>query len=81
MLPSRSGILAEATSMIVLELFLIELIVSRKTGCWTVVCIRLLTLHSAAVFINIYNVLMLFERSSREEVATAQLRCASDINI
>ena len=81
MLPLCSEILAEAISMIVLELFLLELIVSRKAGCWTVVCIRLLTFPSAAVFINIYNVLMLFERSSREEVATVQLPCASDINI
>ena len=34
----------------------------------------------AAMFINIYNVLMLFERFSREEVATAQLPCTTDIN-
>ena len=56
-----------------------ELIVSRKAGCWTIVCTRLLTLIflSAAIFINIYNVLMLFERFSWEEVATAQLLCAS----
>ena len=35
----------------------------------------------AAMFINIYNVLVLFEQFSREEVATAQLPCASDVNI
>ena len=78
MLLLHSGILAEALSMIVLDKT--ELIVSRKAGCWTIVCKRLLTLIflSAAIFINIYNALMLFERFSREEVATAQLLCASD---
>ena len=35
----------------------------------------------AAMFINIYDVLILFERFSREEVAAVQLPCASDINI
>ena len=35
----------------------------------------------AVMFINIYKVLMLFERFFREEVATAQLPYASDINI
>ena len=61
----------------------IKLIVSQKAGSWTIVCTRLLTLtfSVAAMFINIYNVLMLFERFSRDEVATAQLPCASDINI
>ena len=79
MLLLHSGILAEALSMNVLD-WAAELIVSRKAGCWTTVCTRLLTLIflSAAIFINIYNVLMLFERFSREEVATAQLLCASD---
>ena len=58
----------------------IELIVSRKAGCWTIVFTRLLklTFPSAAMFINIYNVLMLFELFSREEVATAQLPCTSE---
>ena len=43
----------------------IELTVSQKAGCWTIVCNRLLTLMfpSAAMFINIYNVLKLFEQS------------------
>ena len=36
---------------------------------------------SAATFINIYNVLMLFEQFYRKEVATAQLPWASDINV
>ena len=34
-----------------------------------------------AMFINIYNVFILFELFFREEVAAAQLPCASDINI
>ena len=38
-------------------------------------------LPSAVVFINIYNVLMLYKRFPREEVSTAQLSCASDIDI
>ena len=61
----------------------IEPIVSPKTGCWTVVCTRLLTLKFplAAMFINICNVLMLLERFSREKVAAVQLTCASEINI
>ena len=55
----------------------------KQAECWAIDCTRLLTLTflSAAMFINIYNVLMLFERFSLEEVATAQLPCASDINI
>ena len=36
---------------------------------------------SAAMFMNIDNVLMLYERFPREEVATAQLPCASNIKI
>ena len=61
----------------------IELIVSGKTGSWTIVCTRLLIIKFplAAMFIDIYNVLMLFERFSREEAATKQLPCASVINI
>ena len=61
----------------------IELIVSQKAGCSTIFYTRLVTLTFplTAMFINIYNVLMLFERFSREEVATAKLSCESDINI
>ena len=40
-----------------------------------------MTFPSAAMFINIYNVLMLFKRSSRQEGPTSQLPWASDINI
>ena len=88
MLPSRSAISAETISTILVDCywlvaFKIELIVSRKAGCPTIICTRLLisTFPSAAMFINIYNLLMFLERLSREEVATAQLPCAGDINI
>ena len=36
---------------------------------------------STTTFINIYNVLMLFEQFYRKEVPTAQLPWASDINV
>ena len=52
---------------------------SLKAGFWTIVCTRLLTLtlSSAAILTNNTRC----SGYSRVEVATAQLPCASDINI